>query len=103
MSALSEADKLINGDRAKEYGPPNINFARIVRLWNAHLENLGIENPCLTTDDVAVMMTFVKLARHVEGYKHDTVVDAAGYIGILELLHNHEEGAIASDALRVAK
>lgn len=99
MSALREADELINGDRAKAYGPPSVNFERIAQLWNAHIQSrFGYGDhagdwalPVLSAEDVAWMMMQVKQARAMQGYKHDTIVDAAGYIGCIELMQNAEE------------
>ena len=89
-SILEEADGLINGERAKEYGHPSVNFSRIANLWNAHLmaKGFAVEFTC---EDVAWMMMQVKQARAMEGFKRDTIVDAAGYIGIIELLNNNQE------------
>jgi len=93
-SILEEADELINGDRAKEYGHPSVNFQRIANLWTSHLQNKPVDQDGtfeLTCEDVAWMMMQVKQARAMEGLKRDTIVDAAGYIGIIELLNNSQE------------
>lgn len=70
--------------RPKSYGPPEQNFDRIARRWNAHLENRywepGLNLPELDATDVAVMMADVKLARIEESPGHeDSWVDLAGY------------------------
>jgi hypothetical protein len=35
---LSKAEELINGPRAKEYGPAKMNHERIAAIWNVFLE-----------------------------------------------------------------
>ena len=80
---LTKAGALINGDRQKDYGPPEQNFARIAQLWNSYL--LVRFNVACGMDpaDVAYMMALLKLARacHVNGTM-DTSVDMAGYVAL---------------------
>lgn len=82
---LAEAEGLINGDRQADYGPPSVNFLRIATGWNILKPGLDF-----TPADVARMMAWVKLARSVEGYKHDTAVDLAGYAAIYGELSEEE-------------
>lgn len=72
---LLEAHKLINGDRQKEYGNPRIMFSKIAKFWSAYLER------DITPEDVAMMMTLLKIARQSYEHKADNLIDAAGYIG----------------------
>ncbi|ASW31398.1 hypothetical protein SEA_LOKK_54 [Mycobacterium phage Lokk] len=79
MSVLTTAEEIINGQRAKDYGDAKENHIRIATLWKAYT---GVE---FTPEDVAVMMILLKIARFMEnGYHQDTVVDIAGYAGVLE-------------------
>ncbi len=81
MSILTTAEELINGQRAKDYGDAKENHERIANLWNAYLQKPDM----ITHEDVAVMMILLKIARFMEnGYHEDTVVDIAGYAGVLE-------------------
>lgn len=73
---LQEADGLINGDRARDYGTPQENFARIATIWGAIL---GIE---LTAHEVALCMAGLKLARLANGPHRDSYVDGAGYLAL---------------------
>lgn len=83
MSILTEAEEIINGQRAMDYGDAKVNHERIAALWNPFLQNRKWET--VTPEDVAVMMILVKIARYQEnGYHHDTTVDIAGYAGVLE-------------------
>lgn len=86
-SVLAEADALINGPRAKEYGDARQSFTRIADLWTA---TLGFK---VTREQVAIMMVQLKISRMVgdiesgiKFIKRDSIVDAAGYIGLLEKL-----------------
>lgn len=71
---LKQAEKTVSGDRDKEYGPPNENFAVIADLWAAYK---GVE---FTRVDVGVMMGLLKIARIRTGPgQMDSYVDLAGY------------------------
>ncbi|AMO44024.1 phosphofructokinase [Mycobacterium phage Bactobuster] len=81
MSILTTAEEIINGQRAQDYGDAKENHIRIANLWNTYLQKPDL----ISHDDVAVMMILLKIARFMEnGYHHDTVVDIAGYAGVLE-------------------
>jgi hypothetical protein len=82
-TVLSEAGQAV-ADRGLNYGSPEDNFARIARLWNAHLNNVlafPIPEPwALKPSDVALMMAQVKMARLANDPTHaDSWVDIAGY------------------------
>ena len=80
MSILTEAEELIHGQRAIDYGDARENHQRIADLWNAYTQP-----DMFTPEDVAVMMILLKVARLMEnGYHEDTVRDIAGYAGVLE-------------------
>jgi hypothetical protein len=77
VNALREAARIISGERDKQYGGPEENFARIAKVWSVIL---GIE---VTTEDVAMCMVGVKVARYASksGFQPDTWIDIAGYAG----------------------
>lgn len=81
VNLLSEASRLVDGDREVEHGNFETNAVRIARYWNAHLdlpEPMGI----LPTD-VPVMMTLLKVARLAQNPdRMDNYRDAAGYIAL---------------------
>lgn len=94
MSILTAAEEIINGQRAKDYGDAKENHQRIADLWNVYLQNdLNVEaGGFISAEDVAVMMVLLKIARFMEnGYHHDTVVDIAGYAGVLEKMQLPKE------------
>lgn len=86
-SILTRAEEIINGQRAKDYGDARENHLRIATLWSAYKQ--GVE---FSPEDVAVMMILLKIARFMEnGYHEDTVVDIAGYAGVLEKMQLPKE------------
>ena len=54
---LKTAESLINGTRAKEYGPARKNHERIARIWSIILEHE------VTPEQVVACMVGLKLAR----------------------------------------
>ena len=79
-SVLQEADEVINGERQQDYGSQLQSFTRIAKLWSAVL---GIE---VTAEQVALCMAGLKIARAMQGYHRDSLVDLAGYAGCIELM-----------------
>ena len=85
-SVLLEAEELINGERAQDYGSARESFGRIAKLWEPVL---GMR---VTPEQVALCMIQLKVSRamhdvdHERPIKRDTLVDIAGYAGCLEKL-----------------
>lgn len=73
---LVKALDIINGEKQKEYGDPAVMFPKIAQMWSAYL---GRE---ISSEDVAMMMTLLKIARQSYEHKADNLIDAAGYIGL---------------------
>jgi translation initiation factor 2 alpha subunit (eIF-2alpha) len=80
-NVLSEAHRIIYGDREKTYGSPSKNLRVIAEMWNAYLGN----EICLTAQDVCVMMILLKAARlkNTPGHR-DSTVDICGYAALIE-------------------
>lgn len=79
VEILSTAEKAINGERNLAYGEPEDNFARIAKLWNAYLANMGMP-PQLRPHDVALLLDLMKTARLQNDPSHeDSWIDKAGY------------------------
>ena len=72
---IQEAANLISGDREIDHGDAYDGFGLIATYWSAHLDTN------ITREDVATMMTLLKLARAKSGGKRnkDNYVDAVGY------------------------
>jgi Domain of unknown function (DUF6378) len=81
-SILEEAQRLIHGERNKNYGHPRENFSDISALFAAYLEIP------ITDIDVANLMILVKIARvKGTGYHRDSFTDIAGYAGCVERIY----------------
>lgn len=76
-SVLQEAERIVNGDRRDDYGGVRESFDRIAALWSPVL---GIE---VTAEQVAVCMIELKIARALNGWQRDSLVDIAGYASCL--------------------
>lgn len=77
-SILQEAERLINGDRAAQYGDAKENFGDIAKGWSVLFKTH------VTAEQVAIAMIWLKMCRfnHKEG--RDSIVDIAGYAGCVE-------------------
>ena len=83
---LNEAEKLINGPRAKEYGPAKFNHERIAKIWSVILARE------VTAEEVVACMIGVKLARLAETMEHDdSWTDIIGYAALGGEIVNHEK------------
>jgi hypothetical protein len=78
---LNEAEKLINGPRAKEYGPAKLNHQRIADIWTILLQKkLSAE---ITPEEVVACMVGLKVARLAEDIsKDDSWTDIIGYAAL---------------------
>ena len=74
---LKKANEIINNDRQATHGKPEDSFNNIASLWSAYLQR------SITTIDVAMLMTLMKIARVKNNTKHeDNFVDICGYSAI---------------------
>lgn len=74
---LEEAGKLIDGQRAKDYGDAHSNFQRIAVGWSEILE------APVTPAQVALCMDWLKTCRLITSPGHrDSWVDKAGYVAL---------------------
>lgn len=79
-SVLESADRLIRGQRELDYGPP----AELFRQWTAMFRDIiGVS---VSPKDMVMAMVLLKLLRfkHSEYTHRDSLVDAAGYLGVME-------------------
>ena len=73
-----QASRIISGERQGQYGSPEDSFAIIAHLWNGYKGG-----NYFNSNDVAVMMALMKIARISNGvFKEDSYVDAIGYLAI---------------------
>ena len=85
MSILEEAEALIDGDRAKDYGDMNESFTRIAGLWGAYL---GVN---IDKYDVAKMMMLLKVSRSKNSNHYDSLVDIVGYCLCVEKMMEEKQ------------
>ena len=73
---LKEAEKLINGERAADYGDAKENFQHIADMWSIFLGQR------ITRQQVAACMILVKTARLMKSDKEDSWLDICGYAAL---------------------
>jgi hypothetical protein len=83
-SILQEAQRLITGARQKDYSHPYDDYSKVVDIFHS------ITGVRLTLEQAILFMVSVKMARlrtNLEKGKfhRDSAVDAAGYLGCLEM------------------
>lgn len=89
---LTEALRIIYGDREKTYGSPDRNLKLIADMWTNYCSskcypNLGFK---FNADDVCLMMILLKVARLANSPDHhDSQVDLAGYVALMERVQEH--------------
>lgn len=83
---LKEADRLLNKDRAKDYGTVVENFKAIATVANVLLKHKGI---VLDEVDIADINIAIKIAREGHKNKKDNLVDLAAYANIKQVLIDH--------------
>ena len=88
MDIVSEAKKLISGDRRKAYGPVEESFQRVANMWTA------IAGQPISREQVALMMVAFKLSREANSHKDDNIIDAVAYLLLYEQLTNLQKTRI---------
>ena len=83
---LQEAQRLVYGDRNKDYGHPYEDFSRQAKLWSVIL---GVD---VTPRQIGLCHIATKIARELNRPKRDNIVDIAGYAATLERLDIYESG-----------
>ena len=91
-SILKEAEEIVNGERAADYGSAKESFKRVSDITNLLLddsEKLHIStNSDICDTIVCKVLIAVKLSRQSHKHKRDNLVDLCGYA---ELLNRLEE------------
>lgn len=75
-SVLQEAHRIIHGARRKDYGPAEEGFIKMATGWSVIF---GHE---VTSTQVALAMTWLKVCRFLNSHDRDSLVDLAGYAGL---------------------
>jgi len=91
MSAeiLREAYDLITGDRQRDYDHPLDDYQKVVTIFEALTGNkLSVEHAILFM--VSVKMARLRTNLDKDSLHHDSIVDAAGYLGCLSMAHEEK-------------
>ena len=102
IKILELAKKLVSTDREDKHGDKVVNHENIARLWTGYLQNKTKLTLTILPEDVANLMTLLKIARSQGGsFNADDFVDACGYSAIAgEILSKRNEQL--SDTLGVS-
>lgn len=84
-SILPEADGLVSGDRLKEYGDAEGYMPGVVAAFEALT---GVK---MSTAQANLFMVLLKLGRNGSKYKRDNLVDAAGYLELMNRCYKAQE------------
>ena len=99
---LEKTKKLVSESRHDKHGDKVINHENISRLWTSYLQNKFKLNLVLLPEDVACLMTLLKLARTQAGkFNLDDYIDACGYAAIAGEIANKRQ-SIKSSTLGVS-
>lgn len=87
---LLEAHSLVTGERQKQYAHPLEDYTQAKDIFQ------GMTGIALTVQQAILFMVAVKLSRlrtalSNDGWHHDTVVDAAGYLACLAMVEHKME------------
>lgn len=86
MNAIDLAKEIIYGDREETYGHPSKNLVAISQLWTIYLHQKYGSNVIVNSEDVCWMMNLLKMARQMNSAKQDNIVDAIGYLALIDRL-----------------
>ena len=99
---LKKTEKLVSESRHDKHGDKVINHENIARLWTSYLQNKFKIALVILPEDVACLMTLLKLARTQGGkFNLDNFVDACGYAAIAGEIANKRQ-SIKSSTLGVS-
>jgi len=83
---FDEAKDIIHGDREQTYGHPAKNLEKIAIQWTLYLRQKHSKQILISAEDVCWMMADLKKVRQMNAEKRDNLVDAIGYIGLIDRL-----------------
>lgn len=92
---LLRAQKLICGDRQRDYGDKLQNFAQTAMIWTGIVAHKLSPGQTITPEDVCLMMIGLKMSRLAKSPDHkDSVLDIAGYTGCYDMLQGERERGV---------
>ena len=94
---LEKTLKLVSGSRHDTHGDKVLNHENIARLWTAYLVNKFKLNLVILPEDVASMMSLLKIARTQQGgFNLDDYIDASAYSAIAGEIANKRQLQISA-------
>jgi len=94
---LEKTKKLVSESRHDKHGDKVINHENIARLWTSYLQNKFKIALVILPEDVACLMTLLKLARTQAGkFNLDDYIDACGYAAIAGEIANKRQSLKSS-------
>ena len=94
---LEKTKKLVSESRHDKHGDKVINHENIARLWTGYLQNKFKIALVILPEDVACLMTLLKLARTQAGkFNLDDYIDACGYAAIAGEIANKRQSLKSS-------
>ena len=99
---LEKTKKLVSKDRAEKHGDKVEKHENIARMWSSYLQNKFKLNLIILPEDVANLMSLLKIARTQAGnFNLDDYIDACGYMAISGEIANKRQ-SIKSSTLGVS-
>lgn len=83
-TVFAEAEFIVGGARHEQYGQAERNFGMIAEQWSLYIQQKHNIIVTLTPHDIGWMMADLKKVRQMKQKKRDNIVDAIGYIGLLD-------------------
>ena len=94
---LQKTIKLVSGSRHDQHGDIILNHENIAMLWTGYLGNKFKLNLVILPEDVAKLMSLLKIARTQQGsFNLDDYVDAAAYSAIAGEIANKRQIQISA-------
>lgn len=85
-SYLDQAKEIIEGDREQTYGHPSKNLTNIAGMWSIYLSAKLDAEIVVDAEDVSWLMCCMKTCRQAHKRKQDNIVDALGYLALIDRL-----------------
>ena len=88
MNILEKADEIVNKrgeEKERQYGPFSESMDKAAQMASIMC------NKEISTEDVFLVLTALKLSRHSYGYKEDSLLDAVAYLGGLNNYKQDEQ------------
>ena len=94
---LEKTKKLVSESRHDKHGDKVVNHENIARLWTGYLVNKFKLNFVILPEDVANLMSLLKIARTQQGsFNLDDYVDASAYSAIAGEIANKRQIQIST-------